>query len=80
VDVRNAGSHVEVRFRDDGRGFEGDPSKLGRLFQRGSSSRGTGVGLYLVRVLMERMGGKVEFAAAPEGGFAATLRFQRSAD
>ena len=80
VNVRNAGSNVEINFSDDGRGFEGDASKLGRLFQRGSSSRGTGVGLYLVRVLMERMGGKVEFAAAPGGGFAATLRFQRSAD
>jgi signal transduction histidine kinase len=80
VDVRNAGGHVELRFADDGRGFEGDPAKLGRLFQRGSSSRGTGVGLYLVRVLMERMGGKVDFAAAPGGGFVATLHFQRSAD
>ena len=80
VTARNAGGYVEVHVRDDGRGFEGDPAKLGRLFLRGSSSRGTGVGLYLVRVLMERMGGRVEFAAAPDGGFAATLRFQRSAD
>jgi hypothetical protein len=29
---------------------------------------------------MERMGGKVDFAAAPGGGFAATLHFQRSPD
>ena len=49
---------MEIHFSDDGRGFEGDASKLGRLFQRGSSSRSTGVGLYLVRVLMERMGGR----------------------
>ena len=56
--VRNADGGVELQFRDDGRGFEGDPAKLGRLFQRGSASRGTGVGLYLVRVLMERMGGE----------------------
>jgi signal transduction histidine kinase len=71
---------VAISFRDDGRGFEGDPSKLGRLFQRGDASRGTGVGLYLVRVLMERMGGKVRFSHAAGGGFAADLRFQRSAD
>ncbi len=38
------------------------PSQLGRMFLRGGESRGTGVGLYLVRVLMERMGGSVEFA------------------
>ena len=51
---------------------------LGRLFLRGGASRGTGVGLYLVRVLMERMGGNVQLRACRGGGFAATLRFQRS--
>jgi signal transduction histidine kinase len=48
------------------------------LFQRGSSSRGTGMGLYLVRVLMERMGGSVKFAQAPGGGFEARLSFKAS--
>jgi signal transduction histidine kinase len=66
---------VELRFRDNGRGYEGDPAQLGRLFLRGNASRGTGVGLYLVRVLMERMGGNVEFANAAGGGFAVTLHF-----
>jgi signal transduction histidine kinase len=79
VDVHASliGSRVQLHYRDDGRGFEGDPSRLGRLFLRGGSSRGTGVGLYLVRVLMDRMGGDVEFAHAEGGGFAATMRFQR---
>jgi signal transduction histidine kinase len=67
---------VELRFRDDGRGFPGDAAKLGRMFQRGGSSSGTGVGLYLVRVLMERMGGSVEFARAETGGFEARLYFR----
>ncbi len=66
---------IEIRYRDDGRGFDGDPSRLGRLFLRGGASRGTGVGLYLVRVLMDRMGGSVEFANAPAGGFVVTLHF-----
>lgn len=80
VAVSNVNGDVQIHVRDDGRGFEGDPARLGRLFQRGSSSRGTGVGLYLVRVLMERMGGKVEFSHAPGGGFLTNLHFQRSAD
>jgi signal transduction histidine kinase len=79
VTAKSVNGNVELYFRDNGRGFEGDPARLGRLFQRGSASRGTGVGLYLVRVLMERMGGKVEFSHAPGGGFATSLRFQRSA-
>jgi signal transduction histidine kinase len=66
---------VTLKFRDYGRGHTGDPSQLGRLFLRGSESRGTGVGLYLVRVLMERMGGDVQFANAEGGGFAVTLHF-----
>jgi signal transduction histidine kinase len=78
VQASASGNGVTIHYRDDGRGFEGDPSKLGRLFLRGGSSKGTGVGLYLVRVLMDRMGGDVQFAHAEGGGFAATLRFQRS--
>lgn len=70
------GQHgVEIRLRDHGRGYDGEPARLGRLFERGGGSRGTGVGLYLVRVLMERMGGGVEFANAPGGGFVVTLLF-----
>jgi signal transduction histidine kinase len=77
IDVHaTRGRHgVELRVRDHGRGYDGDASRLGRLFLRGDASRGTGVGLYLVRVLMERMGGGVEFANASGGGFAVTLAF-----
>ena len=75
VEARRAGSVIELHYRDDGRGFEGDPATLGRLFLRGGESRGTGVGLYLVRVLMDRMGGSVRFAHADGGGFAVTLNF-----
>ena len=71
---------MELRYQDNGRGFTGSPERLGRLFQRGGNSSGTGVGLYLVRVLMERMGGRVEFAHAEGGGFEARLRFQPSKD
>lgn len=73
VEARRARHGVELRYRDDGRGYEGDPAQLGRMFLRGGESRGTGVGLYLVRVLMDRMGGSVEFANLPDGGFAVTL-------
>jgi signal transduction histidine kinase len=79
VEAVRAGDGVELRFRDDGRGYQGDPDKLGTLFLRGVESRGTGVGLYLVRVLMNRMGGSVAFASAAGGGFTVTLRFAAGA-
>jgi signal transduction histidine kinase len=37
------------------------------------------VGLYLVRRLMQRMGGKVRFSSAPGEGFRAELAFWVSA-
>jgi signal transduction histidine kinase len=80
VQVRRTGDGVELRYADNGRGHDGDHDRLGRLFQQGSNSRGTGMGLYLVRVLMDRMGGSVRFAAAPGGGFEARLSFKASAE
>lgn len=79
VEAVKSARGVDVVYRDDGRGYPGDVAKLGRMFARGEASRGTGVGLYLVRVLMERMGGSVDFANAPGGGFAVTLHFGASA-
>ena len=78
VQARRAGDGVELRYADNGRGHEGDPDALGRLFERGEQSRGTGMGLYLVRVLMDRMGGAVSFGKAPQGGFEARLTFKSS--
>jgi signal transduction histidine kinase len=67
---------VVLEYQDNGRGLSGDPQRYGRLFGRGSDSSGTGVGLYLVRALMQRMGGQVEFIAAPGEAFRAELLFR----
>jgi len=78
VEAVRSPSGVDLRFSDDGRGYAGDAAKLGSMFLRGGESRGTGVGLYLVRMLMDRMGGGVEFSNASDG-FEVTLHF-RSGD
>jgi signal transduction histidine kinase len=52
---------VSIRFRDNGTSFAGGPRKLGEIFEKGAGSSGTGVGLYLIRVLTEQMGGKASF-------------------
>jgi signal transduction histidine kinase len=76
VTIAKPQNMVELRFRDNGCGYSGDANELGHLFLRGNQSRGTGVGLYLVRVLMERMGGTVTFSNAAAGGFETLLRFR----
>jgi len=61
ISAEREGSWVWIRFKDDGRGFNGDLKKLGSLFQKGATSSGTGVGLYLSKMLMKRMGGEIYF-------------------
>lgn len=57
---------------DPGHGLQGSGAasrRLGQIFQRGAHSQGAGVGLYLVRALSEKMGGKASFGDRPGGGF-----------
>jgi signal transduction histidine kinase len=75
-----AGGKVLVDYRDNGAGTAVPARELGRLFERGAGSGGSGVGLYLVRALMNRMGGRAEFFSAPGAGFRAELRFSASTD
>lgn len=64
---------ISLVLKDDGQGFQGNFDQLGKIFQKGPMSSGTGVGLYLVKVLMKRMGGWVGFAF--RSGFEVSLWF-----
>lgn len=64
---------IKVTVHDDGGGFKGDLSQLGNLFYRPTSRSGNGIGLYLVRVLSERLGGKAVFSTGPNSGFQITI-------
>ena len=63
IEGAQVNSGVALRFRDNGPAFAGDTKKLGLIFEKGAGSHGTGVGLYLIRVLVEQMGGQVTFDA-----------------
>jgi signal transduction histidine kinase len=78
VSARRHGEQVLLQYQDNGAGTAVPVRELGRLFDRGPGSAGTGVGLYLVRALMRRMGGRAEFASAPGQGFRAGLYFAAS--
>ncbi|MBC7693543.1 MAG: HAMP domain-containing histidine kinase [Methylotenera sp.] len=65
--------HITLHIQDSGNRFQGDPWKLGELFHKGPNSQGAGVGLYLVNVLMKRMGGKTRYAV--QNGFRVSLQF-----
>jgi signal transduction histidine kinase len=69
---------VSLRFKDNGSAFSGNPKRLGMLFEKGEQSQGAGVGLYLIQVLMKRMGGLAQFSTSGEG-FEVRLLFRESA-
>jgi signal transduction histidine kinase len=69
------GEQLLLEYQDNGQGIAAGTGRLGRLFGRGANSSGAGVGLYLVRRLMQRMGGRVRFNTAPGEGFRAELWF-----
>jgi signal transduction histidine kinase len=64
---------VELTIRDTGVGFR--PTDRGRLFKKftrlhpggGSSYQGTGLGLFIVKGLMQRAGGRVSAHSAGLG-------------
>lgn len=78
LSARARGQQVMLEYRDNGAGTVVHGRDLGRLFGRGTGSSGTGVGLYLVRALMRRMGGRAEFSSTPGAGFRAELYFAAS--
>ena len=80
VTARLQQQQVVLEYHDNGVGTAAPVRELGRLFGRGAGSGGSGVGLYLVRALMERMGGRAEFYSAPGEGFRAELRFAASSE
>lgn len=54
------GAMVEILYDDYGKKFTGDISHLGELFYKFNSSKGSGIGLYLIKNLMRKMHGQLD--------------------
>ena len=65
---RNSGDRIELRFADNGAGF--DPSLLGKVFEPYATTKekGAGLGLAIVRRIIAEHGGVVEARNPPQGG------------
>ena len=60
-DSSSNSSFYSLSLKDNGQGFEGQSQNLGKLFYRHNSRSGSGIGLYMVKSLVEKMGGQVNF-------------------
>ncbi|MCE9501159.1 MAG: HAMP domain-containing histidine kinase [Leptospira sp.] len=72
VSAEALGDVAKIEISDNGTGFGGKISDLTIPFLRHSASSGSGIGLYLVRKLISKMNGKIEFVN-PDSGFKVTL-------
>lgn len=80
VAIERAAESVRLTISDTGPGIPAD--SLPKLFERGFTAGdkgGSGMGLYIVKTAMERMGGSVQAGNRPEGGAVFTLLFQAQA-
>jgi signal transduction histidine kinase len=71
---RAEGGWVELVVEDDGRGIE--PSDRAKVFQPyfTTKPRGTGLGLFVCRQIVEERGGRMEFDSEPGRGTTFTVR------
>lgn len=58
ITIRPEGHWVEVIYDDFGKVFEGEAGKLGNLFYKFNSLKGSGIGLYLIKQLTRKMRGE----------------------
>ncbi|MES3039077.1 MAG: HAMP domain-containing sensor histidine kinase [Bdellovibrionota bacterium] len=64
---------LEIIIEDNGKGFSGDYSQLGSAVLSDSETSGNGIGLYLSRTIIEKMGGNLVFEKG-DAGFRSRLR------
>ncbi|MHA1494067.1 MAG: sensor histidine kinase [Candidatus Thorarchaeota archaeon] len=65
IQITKLNGQVAVRISDNGKGIE--DSVRGKLFQKGVSTRGEGLGLYLSKQVVETIGGTIELASSEAG-------------
>ncbi len=73
---------TEFRFEDNGMGIE--PEHLSRIFDMfykiSENSAGSGLGLYIVKYNVERLGGIIKVESEPNKGSVFILEFKKTAD
>jgi len=56
---------IKIEYSDNGAAFTGLTSKLGELFYKHNSPKGSGIGLYLMNTLTKKMHGQMKITSHP---------------
>lgn len=65
IQIKKQNSNVQILYYDHGLPFKGDTNKLGELFYKFNSTKGSGIGLYLIKNLMCKMNGQLIVENSP---------------
>jgi len=60
ISIEQSNNKVSVKYNDSGKKFAGEVKKLGTLFYKHNTNKGSGIGLYLIRKLMTKMSGNLK--------------------
>ncbi len=63
IDIKKQNNKTILTYSDENK-FKGDQKKIGTLFYKGDRSKGSGVGIYLIKKLMTAMDGETKFIFA----------------
>jgi len=74
ITSRRTPSSIEIIYDDFGLPFKGDDKRLGELFYKFNSQKGSGIGLYLIKSLMKKMHG--DLIIQSQGRLRFMLHFQ----
>lgn len=67
VNLQDSNNTVRIIFTDNGIGFNGDYNRLGTKFYRLNKTSGSGLGLYIVKELLNKLHGKLRFKESSQG-------------
>uniref|UniRef100_A0A7C4S8U7 histidine kinase n=1 Tax=Geoglobus ahangari TaxID=113653 RepID=A0A7C4S8U7_9EURY len=78
IEIRGNEDYCEIRIADYGKGIPDDLKE--KIFEKGfryGESANTGLGLYIVKKIIERMGGEVQIEDNQPGGSVFILRLRK---
>lgn len=70
--------HIECHYADNGPPFTGDIKKLGKLFYKHDSPKGSGIGLFLSKKLAAAQGGKLSITTTPHLEFILLMKKEKA--
>jgi signal transduction histidine kinase len=69
---------MRIIFKDNGKGLDSNIENTNDVFQKGfTTTRGSGLGLYHIKKIIDFMGGNISLSSNKEKGVSVILEFKK---